>query len=217
MPFSTQFFHEDDGFDDDGGFDGLDGDRSGLPGDDAGEQDLIAATQGQTRRARPETVNYARKAKRVDVRKLKENIWKGLDIVIKKESDGDDEGMVRSPLCFYFSITTEPLTFTTQDVDDEDEVQPTDPSESRQFSQVITGLQRSYPRDKMEEISTSFCFICLLHLANEQGLKLETATADLARLQVADDAGEVRDDDDEEGEEPAPEDKKIGNIWDIKV
>ena len=25
----------------------------------------------------------------------------------------------------------------------------------------------------MEEISTSFCFICLLHLANERGLKLE--------------------------------------------
>jgi hypothetical protein len=30
-----------------------------------------------------------------------------------------------------------------------------------------------YPREKMEEISTSFCFICLLHLANERGLKLE--------------------------------------------
>jgi condensin complex subunit 2 len=27
----------------------------------------------------------------------------------------------------------------------------------------------------MSEISTSFCFICLLHLANEEGLKLETA------------------------------------------
>ncbi|KAF5316298.1 hypothetical protein D9619_006139 [Psilocybe cf. subviscida] len=197
-PFSTQFFHEDDGFDDDGGFDGLDADRSVLPGEDAGEQDLIAATQGQARRARPEAVNYARKAKRVDVRKLKENIWKGLDIVIKKESDGDEE---------------------TMDVDDDEAVQPTDPNESRQFSQVITGLQRSYPRDKMEEISTSFCFICLLHLANEQGLKLETATADLARLQVADDAGEVRDDDDigVDGDEPAPDEKKIGNIWDIKI
>jgi len=54
-----------------------------------------------------------------------------------------------------------------------DELEPTDPLEAQQFSQVITGLQKSYPRDKMEEISTSFCFICLLHLANEQGLKLE--------------------------------------------
>lgn len=26
----------------------------------------------------------------------------------------------------------------------------------------------------MEEISTSFCFICLLHLANEQGLRIQS-------------------------------------------
>ena len=30
----------------------------------------------------------------------------------------------------------------------------------------------------MSEISTSFCFICLLHLANEQGLKIEPARLD---------------------------------------
>lgn len=26
----------------------------------------------------------------------------------------------------------------------------------------------------MEEISTSFCFICLLHLANEEGLRIQS-------------------------------------------
>lgn len=30
----------------------------------------------------------------------------------------------------------------------------------------------------MSEISTSFCFICLLHLANEQGLEIEPARFD---------------------------------------
>lgn len=30
----------------------------------------------------------------------------------------------------------------------------------------------------MSEISTSFCFICLLHLANEEGLELESARYD---------------------------------------
>ena len=59
---------------------------------DAGEQDLLAATQGESRRVRPEFVNYAKRAKRVDVRKLKENIWKGLDIVVPKHDE--DEGMV---------------------------------------------------------------------------------------------------------------------------
>jgi condensin complex subunit 2 len=52
----------------------------------------------------------------------------------------------------------------------------------------------------MEEISTSFCFICLLHLANEQGLKLESS-ADRQEVDESDFAGE----------------KRIGNIWDVKV
>ncbi len=52
----------------------------------------------------------------------------------------------------------------------------------------------------MEEISTSFCFICLLHLANEQGLKLESAV--------------------KEEDEVVPEEvieQQAGDIWDIKV
>ena len=39
------------------------------------------------KRVRPEFVNYARKAKRVDVRKLKENIWRGLKIITPKDVD----------------------------------------------------------------------------------------------------------------------------------
>jgi condensin complex subunit 2 len=78
----------------------------------------------------------------------------------------------------------------------------TDPSEARQFSQVITGLQKTYPKDKMDEISTSFCFICLLHLANEQGLKLESS--------VKEEDGATMDTEDVMKE-------RVGDIWDIKV
>lgn len=64
-----------------------------------GEQDLLAATQGQTRRVRPEHVNYAKRAKRVDVRKLKENIWRGLDIVVPPQMESEeDTSMVRDSL-----------------------------------------------------------------------------------------------------------------------
>jgi condensin complex subunit 2 len=91
---------------------------------------------------------------------------------------------------------------------DDVELVPTDPEDARQFSQVISGLQKSYPRDKMEEISTSFCFICLLHLANEQGLKLESA--DESNVFVEKGLDEV-------DEEIISSEKKIGNIWDIKV
>lgn len=95
VPFNTQFFHDD--YDDGPGYDdadGYDGEGGGMPGPDAGEQDLLAATAGQTRRVRPESVNYAKRAKRVDVRKLKENIWKGLDIVVAAPKE-EDESMVQ--------------------------------------------------------------------------------------------------------------------------
>jgi len=103
IPFNTQFFHDD--FDDgDGpGFD--DGDDGGgigsaAPGGEGDELDLMATLAGSSRRVRPQYVNYAKKAKRVDVRKLKENIWKSLDIKVPVPKD-PDESMVcklfRSP------------------------------------------------------------------------------------------------------------------------
>ncbi|KAF8629060.1 hypothetical protein AX15_003559 [Amanita polypyramis BW_CC] len=179
IPFNTQFFHDD--YDDGPGFDDVDpydGDGMRIP--DTGEQDLLAATAGQTRRVRPEFVNYAKRAKRVDVRKLKENIWKGLDIVMTPRENESENNM---------------------DVDEAPAHPPTDPSEPRVFGQVIDGLQKSYPRDKMEDISTSFCFICLLHLANEQGLKLESNTDDIQEDSAnRDDAG-----------------RQVGDIWGLKI
>ncbi|KAJ6624945.1 condensin complex subunit 2/barren [Mycena sp. CBHHK59/15] len=176
IPFNTQFFHDD--YDDGPGFDDGydDGEGGGAAEVEPGEQDLLAATQGKSRRVKPEFVNYAKRAKRVDVRKLKDNIWKGLDIVVLPPKEEDD----------------------SMDVDP-DEPKPTDPAEARVFSSVISGLQRSYPREKMEEISTSFCFICLLHLANEQGLKLESTVDGPAPPEADEDV------------------KKVGNIWDLKI
>ena len=40
------------------------------------------------------------------------------------------------------------------------------------FTSVMNNLQQVYPKQAMMEISTSYCFICLLHLANEKGLML---------------------------------------------
>jgi hypothetical protein len=96
-------------------------------------------------------------------------------------------GLLPNSLFFY-------IIFAWQDVDRDN------PEEARTFDEVIVGLQRSYPGDKLAEISTSFCFICLLHLANERGLKLETG--------------------DEVPSSAVPEveeDVKVGNIWSLKV
>ena len=97
IPFNTQFFHDDYDDGDGPGFDDGDdggGNGSAAPGVDGDEPDLMTTLAGTSRRVRPQYVNYTKKAKRVDVRKLKENIWKGLDIKVQLLKD-PDESMVR--------------------------------------------------------------------------------------------------------------------------
>ena len=50
---------------------------------------------------------------------------------------------------------------------------PPNEDESLDFTSVMNGLQSVYPKQAMADISTSYCFICLLHLANEKGLVIE--------------------------------------------
>lgn len=86
LPFSTQFLNDDDEGDmmdeDDVDMDVgtvAGGGSSTMQIMDDVDDDLLAATQGQkAKRARPEYVSFAKRAKRVDVKRLKENIWKEL-------------------------------------------------------------------------------------------------------------------------------------------
>ncbi|EAQ93281.1 hypothetical protein CHGG_01516 [Chaetomium globosum CBS 148.51] len=108
----------------------------------------------QNRRARPEYVQYARVAKKVDVRRLKEEIWKGIGLEeLEEQNNAANNSRLMTP------------------------TSPEKPASSRsgedptlKFTEVMTGLQRVYAKPVMDDISTSFCFICLLHLANEKGL-----------------------------------------------
>lgn len=65
---------------------------------------------------------------------------------------------------------------------------PTPPDEDNgkedpalKFTDVMNDLQRVYPKQVMDDISTSYGFICLLHLANEKGLVI-TKTPELDEL-----------------------------------
>lgn len=96
-PFESQFFHDD--VDDGASFAGVE-DALGLDmgGLDDNEDDLMAASQAQIKKIRPETVHYAKRAKRVDVKRLKDNIWKGLNIAIaapELQSDSDVSDCIR--------------------------------------------------------------------------------------------------------------------------
>ena len=80
----------------------------------------------------------------------------------------------------------------------------------------------------MSEISTSFCFICLLHLANEEGLRIETARYDGLEGEDVGCMG-VADDFEEDGDDPAKkwkgmrldqgerEDRVVGELQALKV
>jgi condensin complex subunit 2 len=91
IPFNTQFFADD--FDDDApGFDAFGGDEPGAPG--VIEEDLLSSAV-PSRRVKPETVTYAKRAKRVDVRKLKNNIKDKLAIKEMASIGADEDDMVR--------------------------------------------------------------------------------------------------------------------------
>ncbi|KAK5092483.1 hypothetical protein LTR70_005444 [Exophiala xenobiotica] len=131
----------------------------------------------QGRRLRPEYVNYARTAKKVDVRALKENMWKGMIPRLSVFSAPDER------------VPTPPLTDADGDSEMMDADTPTTPTAEEQpqpqqrphgkadevlkFTDILSGLKSVYPDNQMKDISTSYGFICLLHLANEKGLVLE--------------------------------------------
>jgi condensin complex subunit 2 len=132
-------------------------------------------TQGG-RRVRPEYVAYARVAKKVDVRRLKEEMWKGMGdrlIASSTFSSSSSAAAVMSatpsapaPIPSNNDPSVPPAT--------ENQQEPMGDLTEQQlrFTDVMKGLKSSYPEQTMRDISTSYCFICLLHLANEKGLVL---------------------------------------------
>ncbi len=137
---------------------------NGALADVEGTQEGAFGTQlvTQSRRLRPEYVQYARVAKKVDVRRLKEEMWRGIGF---KE------------VCQTTSITAVQALTDPQDIATPEAIVASErPGKSEEpplkFTSVMNNLQQVYPKQAMADISTSYCFICLLHLANEKGLTL---------------------------------------------
>lgn len=203
VPFDTQFFHEDD----DGVFDPMgEATDNALALEPEDEEEL--ATQA-LKRIRPEFVNYAKKAKRVDVRKLKDNIWRELAIFAEdEEEDAETSGeQSRSGMDDESGRHSTPKHGDSMDLD-RSAIVKRDPTDPRTFDAVLSGLRKLYPKDRMDEISTSFCFICLLHLANEEGLQIQAGSNDLSML-----AGKmIVEDEEEDGEDMMDIPERIRNV-----
>lgn len=141
---------------------GNQGIESGMNGIE-GSQEGAFGTQlvTQSRRLRPEYVQYARVAKKVDVRRLKEEMWRGI---------GFGEVSIHASRPFIQALTVEKADASPTPTTSKPPVKDVDPP--LKFTSVMNNLQQVYPKQAMADISTSYCFICLLHLANEKGLTL---------------------------------------------
>jgi condensin complex subunit 2 len=130
-----------DGVDDD---DGFDDEMGGDFGFDAG--DLIA----EPSKVAKIQVNFDRVARQLDVKRLKECMWKQLT----------DE--------------------------------PKEEEEHHTFSQVVSDVPKVIPAEMLPNVSVPYCFICLLHLANEKNLEItdqrENEVNNLAELTIKLDA-----------------------------
>lgn len=140
----------DDFFQDAGGVDmSFDDNDNEIPTNtQLNDADLGSQLISGQKQIRPEYVNYARVAKKVDVKLLKDNIWKCMS----------DDKVIRKRKSLIVPQTEEP------DSNDKS---------TQKFSEVVSGLSSVYTPEMKSELSTSFCFICLLHLANENGLNIE--------------------------------------------
>lgn len=101
------------------------------------------------------TIQHAKRSKRVDVKLLKKNLSDAIHHVHLK---GDLEEVY-------------------EDVDEEDEFKRKKKVNIK-LSDVVKDTAMKYDGYQRNELSTSFYFICMLHLANEQGFSIESTEND---------------------------------------
>ena len=133
--FADQVDNWDDGsFGDDGG----DG-----PGFEfADDEDFVVAKLDDIRKVDKIHVGYAMVAKKVDVKRLKKDLWSELECKMEDddEKQGDDKEETEKPLL--------------------------------SFKETVQEMEKQ--GQSQTDVTLPFYFICLLHLANEKGLALES-------------------------------------------
>lgn len=134
-------------------------DYAPLPANDTNEQPVNFAQQmvNAPRFINAQQLNYARVAKRVDIAKLKATLW-------QEFLESTNAVTKKSP---------------AKKVNKNDE---NSSENANTFSHLISNLAKSYPNEALAEVSVPYCFICLLHLANENNLEIKPVDQDLLIL-----------------------------------
>lgn len=144
------------GDNDGGGFTFAYGNEDDQAGDDV---DYHTDNFDEVRKVEKIDITYATVAKKVDVRRLKKDLWAELE-----------EKTALVP----------PEEFTEKDpTDDQDDIYADPPP--RRESKLVSFKETVEKMDNAQsqnDVTVSFYFICCLHLANEKGLKLESTGLD---------------------------------------
>ncbi|CAM9416184.1 unnamed protein product [Chrysoparadoxa australica] len=146
--------YDDDDVDDDGmgfNFAAAQGGDHGLTTGLASDGAVVDDWQGAgllkpVRHVEKIQVNYATKAKKVDVRRLKKDMWKKIDYTQATGGEVNEEGPKQTKGC--------------------------GGEEAMTFQEMVTDVNRTQGQEQ-DAVTLPFYFICVLHLANEKGLKLE--------------------------------------------
>ncbi|KAL7542934.1 hypothetical protein ACHAWF_007286 [Thalassiosira exigua] len=153
---------------DDGGFafayDDGDDDHDG-PASGAAAEDPDYRLDGfdEVRKVEKIDIGYATVAKKVDVRRLKRDLWAELEertAPVSQAEGADDEE------------DEDAAAADEAKQDDEDDVQNAGEPGLVSFKETVEKMDRE---QSQSDVTVSFYFICCLHLANEKGLKLDSA------------------------------------------
>ena len=108
---------------------------------------------------KPKPLVFAKSAKRVDVQRLKTNLWSKINSTA-------------------FPTTTDENQSPNNNAIDKNK-KDTESHIETNFSSIVGELSDCYEQKAYKDISVAFCFICILHLANENNLGIVEDAKDL--------------------------------------
>ncbi|XP_034286659.1 condensin complex subunit 2 [Pantherophis guttatus] len=119
-----------------------------------GEANMVAEPQ----KVNKIDIQYAKTAKKMDMKRLKQSMWRLLTDVPKNQTEEESEGTQKK-------------------------VNSSSISSPKVFSSITKDLLQSLPSVMAKNLSVPLAFACLLHLANEKNLKLQ-GVQDLSEVLV---------------------------------
>ncbi|KAK3833030.1 MAG: barren protein [Linnemannia elongata] len=160
----------------------------GLDGDG---NDYASQLVTQPKLVKASSISFSKTAKKVDVKKLKDNIWKEMtQQSLKRQAGGrDDHDRRKNKRANIEDDEDEGGRNNENDergghsADEDEEGDSEYVKKEQRFTEIIGGLSKMYPEQKLRDISVPFCFICLLHLANEKDLEI-TGSENLNELVI---------------------------------